>query len=130
MFDSYGGESDAEGGPGFTVSWRGGEADYDPWRLDVERPWALHETPVSGDRDGYETPDPPPENVELARDQVVEIFASLTEKQRFVLKLSWGLDGNRQYSFREIAALMGVSWQAVQGIHERAIATIRRGYVE
>jgi hypothetical protein len=25
---------------------------------------------------------------------------------------------------------MGVSWQAVQGIHERAIATIRRGYVE
>lgn len=47
-----------------------------------------------------------------------------------MLKLSWGLDGNRQYSFREIAALMGVSWQAVQGIHERAIATIRRGYVE
>jgi DNA-directed RNA polymerase sigma subunit (sigma70/sigma32) len=75
-------------------------------------------------------PDPPPENVELARDQVVEIFASLTEKQRFVLKLSWGLNGDRQYSFREIAELMGVSWQAVQGIHERAMATLRRGYVE
>jgi hypothetical protein len=33
----------------------------------AERPWALHETPVAGDRDGYESPDPPPEDVERAQ---------------------------------------------------------------
>jgi DNA-directed RNA polymerase specialized sigma24 family protein len=130
MFHPYGGEWDAEGGPGFSVSWRGGEADYEPWRFDVERPWALHETPVSGDREGSETPDPPPENVELARDQIAEIFASLTDKQRFVLKLSFGLDGHRKHSFREIADYMGVSWQAIQHIYNRAMATLRRRYVD
>ena len=61
MFDSYGSDSDGEGGPGFSISWRGGEADFDASRFDYERPWALHEIPVSGDRDGYETPDPSPE---------------------------------------------------------------------
>jgi DNA-directed RNA polymerase specialized sigma subunit len=130
MFDPYGGESDAEGGPGFSVFWRGGEADYESWRFDIERPWALHETPVSGDRDGYESPDPPPEDVERAQLNVAKSFARLTEKQRFVLKLYWGLDGHRRHSFRQIAALMGVKWQAVQGIHHRAMDTLRRRHAD
>jgi hypothetical protein len=67
MFDSFGGDSDAEGGPAFSVFWRGGEADYESWRFTAERPWALHETPVAGDRDGYESPYPPPEDVERAQ---------------------------------------------------------------
>jgi hypothetical protein len=79
MFDSYGGESDAEGGPGFSGFWRGGEAGYESRRFDIERPWALHENPVSGDRDGYESPDPPPEEVERAQVYVEESFARLTK---------------------------------------------------
>jgi DNA-directed RNA polymerase specialized sigma24 family protein len=126
MFDSYGGNSDAKGGPGFSVFWRGGEAEYEAWRFDKERPWAIHETPVSGERDGDETPDPPPEEVELAREQVAQMFEGLTDKQRFVLKLKWGLDGHRRYSFREIASMMGVRWQAVQGTYNRALATLRK----
>jgi DNA-directed RNA polymerase specialized sigma subunit len=130
MFDSFGGDSDAEGGPEFSVFWRGGEADYESWRFDVERPWALHEAPVSGDRDGYESPDPPPEDVERAHGKVAESLDRLTEKQCFVLKLYWGLDGHRRHSFREIAALMGVEWQAVQGIHHRAMNTLRRRHAD
>jgi DNA-directed RNA polymerase specialized sigma24 family protein len=128
MFDSYGSESDAEGGPGFSVSWRGGDADYQPWRFDSERPWALYEIAVSGDRDGYETPDPHPEAVEEARRFGAESLAGLTPKQRLVLELAWGIGqrGDRQYSFREIAAYMSVSWQAVQAIYNRAIGTLRR----
>jgi hypothetical protein len=130
MFDSYGGESDAEGGPGFTVSWRGGEAEYEFWRFEKERPWALHATPVSGDRDGYVTPDPPSEDVDVARERITTMFEALTAKQRFVLKLYWGLDGHDKHSFRRIAALMGVEWQAVQGIHHRAMDTLRRRYAK
>jgi DNA-directed RNA polymerase specialized sigma24 family protein len=130
MFDSYGVDSDAEGGPGFIVSWRGGEADYASWRFDKERPWANHETPVSGDRDGYETPDPPPEAVEEARTMGAAFLAGLTPKQRFVMELSWGIGprGDRQHSFREIAEYMGVSWQAVQSIYNRAMGTLRGRY--
>jgi DNA-directed RNA polymerase specialized sigma subunit len=130
MFDSYDADSDAEGGPGFSVFWRGGEADYESWRFDIERPWALHETPVSGDRDGSESPDPPAEDVERAQVNVAASFARLTEKQRFVLKLYWGLDGHGRHSFREIAKLMGVEWQAVQGIHHRAMDTLRRRHAD
>jgi hypothetical protein len=106
MFDSFEGDTNAEGGPGFSVFWRGGEDDYESWRFDVDRPWALHETPVSDDRDGDQTPDPPPQEVELAREHVTQMFEALTDKQRFVLKLKWGLDGHRPYSFREIASMM------------------------
>jgi hypothetical protein len=87
MFDPYGSEGDGEGVPGFIVSWRGGEADFESWRFDKDRPWALHETPVSGDRDGDLTPDPPPQGAELARQRIAAMLEALTEKQRFVLKL-------------------------------------------
>jgi len=126
MFDPYGSEGDGEGRPGFIVSWRGGEADFESWRFDKDRPWALHETPVSGDRDGDLTPDPRPQGAELARQRIAAMLEALTEKQRFVLKLYWGLDGHHEHSFREIAGLMGVKWQAVQRIHHRAMEALRR----
>lgn len=37
-----------------------------------------------------------------------------------------GLDGHHEHSFREIAGLMGVKWQAVQRIHHRAMEALRR----
>jgi DNA-directed RNA polymerase specialized sigma subunit len=131
MFDSYEGESDAEGGPGFTVSWRGGEAEYELWRLDKERPWALHETPVSGDRDGYVTPDPQREDVELARERIAAMFESLTEKQRFVIQLRWGIGdrAHRRHTCEEIGRLMGgITKQAVARIEKRALEALHRKY--
>ncbi len=127
MFDSYGGDSAADGGPGFTVSWNGGEADYEPQRFDREQPWALHETPVSGNRDGHETPDPPPDRVLWAREFVPVVLAELTPRQRFVIELYWdvGVRAHRPYTFDEIAQFMGTTKQAVHQLHCRAMKTLR-----
>jgi hypothetical protein len=128
MFDSSGADSDAEGGPGFVFSWRGGEADFKPNRFEKVRPWGLHETPVSGDRDGYETPGPPAQQAEWARKQVPILLACLTPKQRFVLSLYWGIhpgvEDGHPYSTREIAELMGVKQPAVQKLKDRAMSTL------
>jgi DNA-directed RNA polymerase specialized sigma subunit len=131
VFDSFEDDSDAEGGPGFSVFWRGGDADYVSWRFDTERPWALHETPVSGDRDGYITPNPPPEEVAVARERVATILEALTEKQKFVLQLRWGVGerAHRPYTCEEIGALVGgISKQAVSRIEKRALDTLNRKY--
>jgi DNA-directed RNA polymerase specialized sigma24 family protein len=132
MFNSFGGDPDAEGGPGFSVSWRGGEADYEPWRFDVERPWALHETPVSGDRDGYATPDAPPEQAVWARKMIPIMLADLTPRQRFVMELHWdvGARANRRHTFEEIAGYMGVTKQAVHQIHGRALKKLHRRWAD
>jgi RNA polymerase sigma factor (sigma-70 family) len=40
-------------------------------------------------------------------------LTALTVKQRFVLELAWGLRDGVEYSYREIAALMGVDRKTV-----------------
>lgn len=57
-----------------------------------------------------------PEAVRLAEERAGRLRAALTaltERQRFVLELAWGLRDGVEYSYREIAALMGVSHQTV-----------------
>lgn len=132
MFDLFGGESDTEGGPGFSVSWRGGEAEYEVWRFDREQPWALHETPVSGDRDGDETPAPPPGQALWARKVIPLMLAELTPRQRFVMELYWdvGPRANRRHTFEEIAAYMGITKQAAHQIHGRAMENLRGRWVD
>jgi len=132
MLDSYGGDKDAEGGRGFIVSWRGGDADFDTWRFDKERPWALHETPVSGDRDGYETPDPRPPHAVWARSIVPIMLGELTPRQRFVMELYWdvGAHADRRHTFEEIPRYMGITKQAAQQLHERAMNSFRKRWAE
>lgn len=65
----------------------------------------------------------PPEatSVELLR----ESLEGLTEKQRFVLELSWGLRGGESLSFYEIGEYMGVGHRSVADIYGRAMNRIR-----
>jgi DNA-directed RNA polymerase sigma subunit (sigma70/sigma32) len=62
---------------------------------------------------------------ELARELHFAALANglekLTPKQRFVIQRSWGLGGCGPFSFREIADVMGISFQAVHGIYSRAM---------
>lgn len=57
---------------------------------------------------------------------------SLTERQRFVIELRYGLRDGQPYAQEDIARLMGVSQQAIAGTERRALAALRRvmGVVE
>ena len=46
------------------------------------------------------------------------------------MKLIGGSTDTVGTRFEEIAALMGVKWQAVQGIHHRAMDTLRRRHAD
>lgn len=50
----------------------------------------------------------------------------LTDKQRFVLRASWGMEGGPGNSFHEIGELMGVTGAAVNRIYGRAMGTLRK----
>lgn len=57
-----------------------------------------------------------PEDARTAEAQVESLRAAierLTPKQRFVIERAWGITDGVEYSFREIAALMGVTYNAV-----------------
>lgn len=59
-------------------------------------------------------------------DELLQALGTLTLRQRYVLKLSWGLDGRTQYSFREIADAVGWHESTVRE-HYRAGMTRLRG---
>ena len=52
---------------------------------------------------------------------------AITDKQRFVLSLRYGLKDGIQDELDERASLMGISNQAVSRIEQRAMETLRRG---
>ncbi len=61
--------------------------------------------------------------------EILLAMASLTERQRFVIECRYGLrpgmDGER-LSLREVASLMGVSFQTVDEQERAALAVLRR----
>lgn len=52
---------------------------------------------------------------------------ALTDKQRFVLSLRYGLKDGCCYSFEEIAEWMGISKQGVKRIEKRGMRALRKG---
>lgn len=54
-----------------------------------------------------------------------DVIASLTEKQQLVIQLRFGFWDGKFYRLREIAALMGISNQAVSRIEDRALELLR-----
>ena len=58
--------------------------------------------------------------------ELILAIAELTDKQRFVIECRYGLRGD-PLTVREIAALMGVRYQAVWNIERRAIKRLSKG---
>jgi predicted DNA-binding protein (UPF0251 family) len=52
---------------------------------------------------------------------------AITEKQRFVLELRFGIRDGSEWDYEEIAQLMGVSKQTVHRIEARAMKRLRKG---
>jgi DNA-directed RNA polymerase sigma subunit (sigma70/sigma32) len=65
----------------------------------------------------------PPESSYVA--ELTEALGRLTDKQRFVVELSWGLRGGQGHSHYEIAEMMGITRSSVYGIYCRAMVGLR-----
>lgn len=52
-------------------------------------------------------------------------LAVLTDRQRFVVERSWGVNGNKQMSFRELARLIGVHHSTVRDHYSAAMVRLR-----
>lgn len=77
--------------------------------------------------------DPAEEDKEHEADHTPELILAmeaLTEKQRFVLELRYGLRGWPAMTVREIARLMGISHQCVSRLEHRAMVRLRKGVPE
>ena len=54
------------------------------------------------------------------------VMGELTPKQRFVIERRYGFFDGFEYTLKEIAASMGVSFQAVQQIQMQALEKLRK----
>jgi len=54
-------------------------------------------------------------------DELEDALGSLTPKQQFVIRNSWGLVDGQQYSLRQIAEFMGVHWTTVKEHYDSAM---------
>jgi RNA polymerase sigma factor (sigma-70 family) len=60
------------------------------------------------------------------RRQVMRLLQSVTPRERDVLQLRFGIDGDREHTFPEIAQRVGLSRERVRQIARDAIAQLRR----
>src|SRR5687768_12891295 len=63
---------------------------------------------------------------EESRFGIARAVSRLTPKQRAVIQLQYGLDGDRPLCETELCARLGISKVAVQGLHRSAKLRLRR----
>ena len=61
----------------------------------------------------------------LLRDDIVEVMAGLSPRERDVLRLRFGLDDGRQRTLDEVAQLFGVTRERVRQIEAKALRKLR-----
>lgn len=98
--------------------------------------------PIGTDRDGNELslsevlgsdPDQVQQDVErnLAKQQLrAHIDRVLTDRERLVIELRYGLAGGRCYAQREVAALLDISRSYVSRIEKKALTKLNRAFQE
>ena len=64
--------------------------------------------------------------VEVPDESLFLGLGDLSEKQRFVVECYFGFRDDRTYTTEDIAALMGITRQAVESLLARALATLER----
>ena len=63
--------------------------------------------------------------VDLLDDEVIEIMAGLSPRERDVLRLRFGLDDGRQRTLEEVATLFGVRMERIRQIEAKALRKLR-----
>ena len=62
---------------------------------------------------------------ETASDQVAEVLNHLDERERYILRLYFGLDGSEPMTLEQIGSLMGLTRERVRQLKERAFGKLR-----
>ena len=62
---------------------------------------------------------------ELLREDIIEVMAGLTARERDVLRLRFGLDDGRQRTLEEVGELYGVSRETIRRIEAKALRRLR-----
>jgi RNA polymerase primary sigma factor len=94
----------------------------EPLSLDIRRRVGEDELPLSDlieDDSVYS-----PEHVVITQTlevQVRDLLASLTPRERGVIKLRYGLDGDREHTLQEVGRKLGLSHEAVRQLEGRAL---------
>lgn len=67
------------------------------------------------------------EDAKIAEERAASLASALdqlTLKQRFVIERAWGITDGTEYSFRDIALMMGIAWQSVQQHYHLGMAKL------
>jgi len=103
--------------------------------LNISRDMVSLDVPVFADRDGntigdfledsrYEQPEE--SMIENAlRDDIDEVLATLTEKEARILRLRFGLNGNRAMSLKEIGDRFNLTKERIRQIEKKAIRRLQ-----
>jgi RNA polymerase primary sigma factor len=121
-----------------TPSEIAGEMDLTPRQVRllrrISRPTLSLEMPVGEEGDSMlvdvvkdERSPSPTRRVEeqLLREEVENVLEKLSSREAGVVRLRFGLEGNRPHTLREIGEKMGVSRERVRQIESRALRKLR-----
>jgi RNA polymerase primary sigma factor len=95
--------------------------------VSLEEPqWDNDEVELVADYIPAEDP-PPEEEVQRAclKERVAEVLRTLPEKERLVLELKYGLNGEKEHTLEEIGKILGVTRERVRQIELQALRRLR-----
>ena len=64
------------------------------------------------------------------RQMLRESIATLSDRERTIIELRFGLGGHNEYTQKEVAQIMGISQSYISRLEKRTIGRLRRGMVK
>ncbi len=95
--------------------------------LSLDKPVGEEESSQLGDFIEDERAPSPVQTAEqsLLRERVARLMADLTPREARILRLRYGLDGDRQHTLKEVGEKFGVTRERIRQIERRAIRKLR-----